>query len=122
MEILISGGLLYCLVHIITTIPNNVGQDTTFELVSKTGTTHYFACSGHNFHLDFFVVAFCIAILILLILTAFGACLWGAIGLGCLSKVMKLPEVKTMFSRVKHEHVDEHEISLDIEELYYQNK
>ena len=122
MEILISGGLLCCLVHIITKIPNNVGQDTTFELVSKTGTTHYFACSGHNFHLDFFVVAFCIAILILLILTAFGACLWGAIGLGCLSKVMKLPEVKTMFSRVKHEHVDEHEISLDIEELYYQNK
>ena len=121
MEILFSGGLLFCLVRIILKFDHHPSQDTICPIESVNGT-QYFVCSGHNFNLDLFVVGCCIANLILLILFAFGALIWSSAGLGSLSQVMKEDHVKMKFSRVKHEILDDHEITLDIEDLYYQNR
>ena len=125
LEILFSGGLLFGLVRIILAFNDgewyHSSQDTICPIESVNGK-QYFVCSGHNFHLDLFVVGCCIADLILLILFAFGALIWSSAGLGSLSQVMKEDHVKMKFSRVKHEVLDDHEITLDIEDLYYQNQ
>ena len=121
-EILAGTALLFMLFHITQQFPPTTwtSQDTICPTPKNNNETDFYVCSGHNFRIDALVVYLCIGFLILFILVCFGALIWVLVGLSNLSKMMKKGKIN--FDRVQHEPLDEHEITTDIEDLYYQNR